>query len=112
MYYIYCILLEDCFFSHSAKKLLDEYKIKHEFIYISNYNKDKYKYDKISTFPQIYIKKKNSHGSLLIGGYDNLKELFTMFYKKYNKDDILLAMNNYKFSKKIILRLMQIFNSF
>lgn len=65
-YYFNAIILENCPFSNNALALLKEYKkITTKITNINSQNKENYKSDQISTFPQIYLKKKNSTGSLL-----------------------------------------------
>jgi glutaredoxin-related protein len=110
MYYIHGILLNNCSYSNNAKQLLETYNIPNKLISITHEEKDKFKYDEINTFPQIYVKKENTKGSILIGGYDNLNELFTLFYKNYNKDNIENIMNKYKLSRKLVLRIIEMFN--
>lgn len=112
MYYFNTILLEDCPYSMSANELLKNYNIKSNIIWVNSNNKELYKTDKISTFPQIYLRKHNSVGNLLIGGYTNLKDLTDLLYKKkYNNEIIKTTMNKYKISKKTSLRLFQLINN-
>ena len=114
-YYLTCILLKDCPYSISANNLLKEYKINSHVVWINNTNKkekEKYKTDKISTFPQIYLKKKNTVGNILIGGYSELKTLVDLVYKKsVNDDNINIIMNKYNYSKKTCLRIIQLINN-
>jgi len=111
-YYFKCILLEGCPYSISANNLLKEFNIKSNIEWINNNNKDKYKTDKISTFPQIYLTKKNKIGKLLIGGYSDLKYLFDLVYKKkYNSETVNIIRNKYNYSKKTTLRVIQLINN-
>jgi glutaredoxin len=111
MYYLKLISLEGCPYSNAANDFVKNNKIESEITSISHSEKDKYKSDKIKTFPQIYLNKKNSSGSVLIGGYDNLisyyesiqsnKKSFDYVIKKIKKD-------NKNLSEKSILRLIQL----
>jgi len=112
MYYFKCIFLDGCSYCIKANQLLSKYNIKYTFETVNYEESHKFITDKISTFPQIYLIKEGSKGSLLIGGYDNLNELFTLFYKKkYDSDNVTLIMNKYGYSKKIVLRLIQLLNN-
>jgi glutaredoxin len=53
-YNIKIIFLENCDFSKKSLKLLQDNNIKYELVEIDHMNKDKFKTDIISTFPQIY----------------------------------------------------------
>lgn len=113
MYYIHTVLLENCPFSNSAKNLLDKYNIKYTNTIVNHSNKEIFKTDKLKTFPQVFLKKKNSKGSLYLGGYNELDELFRMFYKqKMNSANLLLVQNKYKISKKAGLRLIELINNY
>jgi glutaredoxin len=110
MYYLYIITLEDCSYSVAAIDLLNSLNIKYKRLKVNEINKEKYKTEEINTFPQIYLKKKND--TLLLGGYNNLKEFIDIFInQKYNKKKILKFHNKYKlWNKKSILRLLEIIN--
>jgi glutaredoxin len=111
-YSLKMILLEGCPYSISASKLLKSFNIKNNEIWINQENKEKYKTDKISTFPQIYLTKKNKIGNLLIGGYSDLKYLFDLVYKKnYNSETVNIIRNKYNYSKKTTLRVIQLINN-
>lgn len=112
-YYLYSVILKNCPYSMAAYNLLKtDSKIKKKFLFVDNYNKEKYKTDMISTFPQIYLKRYNKNGSLLIGGYSDLKILFNLFYKKkYSDNDVeKFITDNSKWSKKSLLRFIQLIN--
>ncbi len=112
MYYFNAILLDECPYSINAKRLLEQYNINHKIIIVTQHNKEKYKNDKIKTFPQIYLKKENSVGNVLIGGYDELNSLINLSNnKKFNNDIVNSIMNKYKISKKTSLRLYQLINN-
>ncbi len=112
-YYLYCVILRDCYFSNQAHKLLDSHKnIKKEIVIIEQEHKEKYKTDQIKTFPQIYLKKNNANGTQLLGGYSELQNFINKFYGNYNKQylkDFLDQNNNW--SKKSTLRLIELINS-
>ena len=106
------ILLEGCPYSISASELLKSFNIKNKEIWITQENKDKYKTYNISTFPQIYLTKKNKIGNLLIGGYSDLKYLFDLVYKKkYNHETVNIIRNKYNYSKKTTLRIIELINN-
>ena len=78
-YYLKAIILQGCPYSNNAVKLLKEHKIISDIEYITYNNKELYKTDKIQTFPQIYLKKYNSKGNLLLGGYNDLNNFISTF---------------------------------
>jgi len=113
MYYIHTVLLKDCPYSNSAKNLLDKYNIKYTNTIVNHNNKDSFKIDTLQTFPQVFLKKQNNKGSVLLGGYSNLDELFVMFYKqKLDNNKLLLVQNKYNMSKKAVLRLVGVINNY
>ena len=99
MYYLQLISLKDCPYSEAAQSLLKDNNINHELVLVNRNEKDKFKTDNISTFPQIYLKKENSNGSVLIGGYDLLKEYYDSAKNTKNLDKL----------KKVIKKIRQIF---
>jgi hypothetical protein len=112
-YYFNAIVLEYCPFSNNALELLKKYKnITTKITTITSHNKENYKTDKIATFPQIYIKKQNHSGSLLLGGYSELQNVFDVFRKtNYSKDNIkYFIANNDGWSKKAVIRLIELVN--
>ena len=112
-YYLHSVILQNCPYSNAAHDLLKNYpKIKTKITFVNNNNKENYKTEYINTFPQIYLKRSNKNGSLLIGGYTEIKELFDLFYKtKYSKKKILEFINkNNKWSKKSLLRFIHLIN--
>lgn len=109
-YYLQLVILENCSYSNAAKELLQNHKIKTKIISVNYANKDNYKTEEINTFPQIYLKKNNNNGSLLIGGYTDLKKLFDQYYKiEYSSDKIKLI--NDKWSKRALLNFIILINS-
>lgn len=110
-YYFKIILLENCPYSLNAKKLLDKYKIPCQQIIVSKKEKNKFKTELISTFPQIYIKKNMNNGNLLIGGYDDLKYYFDIFRSKPLTKELFSSIySTNKFSKKGIIILYKLIN--
>jgi glutaredoxin-related protein len=109
MYYLKIIVLKNCGYCNDAIQLLKEYKkIEIDIITIKDDERHLYKTEFIKTFPQIYLKKKNSIGSLLIGGYDDLN--FIKNTIKKNKNTIEKIKKKYKnFSRKAVLRLIELF---
>lgn len=109
MYFLKIFLLKNCPYCIATKDLLKNIK-NLNIIYVDDIDKDKYKTKSISTFPQIYLKKNNSKGSLLLGGYSDLKFVFDLIN---NQDDIKIIQNKFKkkydnWSNKAVLRLIQI----
>lgn len=109
-YYLHSVILKGCPYSNAAHELLTNIS---EFTFVDYNNKDKHKTSDISTFPQIYLKRKDSNGSLLIGGYDNIKEMYDLFHKKeYSETNInKFIENNKNWSKKSLLRFIELINS-
>jgi len=111
-YYLHAIVLEGCPYSNAALELLNEHKnIKTQIIKVNQTNKDNYKTTEIGTFPQIYLKRNNKNGSLLLGGYDKLEKFFDTFYfNKYSQENVKQYIND-KWSKKSVLRLIELINT-
>jgi len=111
-YYIYNIGLKNCSYSVFAIELLKIHNIPHENIIINYDEKKLYKNNIIDTFPQIYLKRYGKNGSLLLGGYDDLKFTIENFKKQeYDKNKVESFMIKYKWSKKATLRLIELLNS-
>ena len=116
-YFINVIVLENCPYSIKAEQILNHYKIKHDIIRVNHNNKYKYKNDSINTFPQIYLKKRNHNGNLLIGGYNHLKSLIETFKNnKYTDSTINEYINNNEYitqnniTIKLLLKLINLIN--
>lgn len=113
MYYFKIISLKSCPYSEAAESLFRENDIKHELFKVNNSEKEKFKTPDINTYPQIYLKKKHSTGSVLIGGFDNIKEYFDII-KNNNNSKILdklktkIKKDNNNISEKSILRLIEL----
>jgi hypothetical protein len=110
MYTIYIYYIDFCLYSENALKKLKN--IKHKKFLVPPDKKHLYTNKYINTFPQIYLKKDNSIGSLLIGGYEDLDFIIDTLkkYKDLNKlSKILNKRYNNKWSKKAIFRLIELF---
>lgn len=97
----------------AALELLDSLNIKYKRLSVSVANKDRYKTNEISTFPQIYLRKTVSNNSILLGGYDKLKQFVDTFINQpYNEKNIIkYNKENRLWTKKLILRLMEIMHA-
>jgi glutaredoxin len=110
-YYLKVIILEGCPYGNKTKKLLNENNIQTKYVYIDHENKENYKTEDIQTFPQIYLNKYNSKGNLLLGGSSDLEDFISTFKnKQYNVKNVNNFMEKYKWSKKAVLRLIQLIN--
>ena len=110
-YYIKAFLLENCPYGALAEELLKKNNIPYKKIMINKKNSELYKSKLINTFPQLYLKKKNTSGNLLLGGYTELKTFINDFKTK-TIDTVKINdfMKNTKWSKKATLRLIQLIN--
>lgn len=112
MYYLFVVVLEGCPFSMNAVKLLKKYNINFKHLKVTSNDKDKYKTSEIQTFPQIYLKKKRTEDSLLLGGYTDLKKFFDIFInKKYDEKKVIEFQKKYLlWNKHSVLRLIELIN--
>ncbi len=105
------IILENCPYSIASNELLTNYNIQFEKIVVNQNNKEKYKTNIISTFPQIYIFNKDKE--ILLGGYSDIEEIINIINSSKNLDKIKEKLNkkypNFS-NNKIILRIIQVFN--
>lgn len=111
MYYIDVISLEGCPYSSSAEDLLTLKKVNYKLTKVKYDEKEMHKNDEIATFPQIYLKKKNSSGKMLIGGYDNLKDIYNKIATSKSIDSMVKSVSKSvgrNFNKKTILRLVEL----
>lgn len=114
MYYIKLISLKGCPYSEAAESLLSNNKIKSEIVSVNYHEKDKFKTNEAQTFPQLYLKKKYSSGSLFLGGYDTFKSYYDLAHSNSNKENILdkikqeIKNKNKNMSNKSILRLIEL----
>jgi glutaredoxin len=111
-YYFEIVALQNCPYSIAGIELLKDNKIKNTLISVNQENKDKYKTEEIQTFPQIYLKKENRDGSVLIGGYNDIKEFVDNFKNQhYDENKINIFLNKHKnLNRKNILRIIELFN--
>ena len=108
-YFLKTILLENCPFSINAHELIETNNIPHEKNWITQQEKQHYKTNNRNTFPQIYLCKKNSNGTLFLGGYSELQNIFNIINS--NKINIDTFMSNHTdWSLKSKLRLIQLLN--
>ena len=106
------IVLENCPYSIAASELLSNYKIKFDKIMVNNNNKQEYKTDKISTFPQIYMINQDKE-EILLGGYSNIEEIINIINSS-TKINVIKKEIKTKYSyinNKQILRIIEIFGS-
>ena len=108
-YKLKVIVLEHCPYSIAAVELLNNYNIKFQKKLVKQNNKEKFKTNEISTFPQIYIINKNE--KLLLGGYSDLEEIINIINKSKNLDKIKDELKEKYSNNKIILRIIEIFIS-
>ena len=114
MYYFKIISLKSCPYSEAAESLFRENNIKHELFKVDRAEKEKFKTADISTYPQIYLKKEHSNGSVLIGGFDTIKEYFDVVKNNTNNSKVLdklkskIKKDNNNISDKSILRLIEL----
>ena len=101
MYYFKLVSLEGCPYSKAGEELFSNNKIKHELIKVQHKEKIKFKSDNINTFPQIYLKKKYSKGSLLVGGYDDIKEYYDLVNSSNDPIDKIIKKFKGLLDKKI-----------
>ena len=107
-YKLKVIVLENCPYSIAAVELLNNYNIKFQKILVKQNNKEKFKTNEISTFPQIYMI--NNNEQLLLGGYSDLEEIINIIKSK-NLDKIKDELKEKYSNNKIILRIIKIFIS-
>ncbi len=110
-YFIKGILLEGCSYSIAADNLIKIHNIPSQITWVSQSEKLTYKTDQINTFPQIYLNKFNTKGNLLLGGYSDLLDFIDTFKnQKFNDEKVNQFINKYKWSKKSVLRFIQLIN--
>ena len=107
-YYLHAILLKDCPYSNKAHDLIKKYKIKNTINIVDESNKEKFKMENYFTYPQIFLKKDESNSSLFLGGYSDLNNFIDTFKNKYNDIDVRVIQDKYKWSKKAVLRLIEL----
>ena len=111
-YYLNLILLEGCPYSEAAFKTVKNLNIKNKYVWVNSKNKESYKTNSISTFPQIYLMKEDRLGSVLIGGNSDLQNIIGTFYKKKLDDKLVKEYDKkYDWSHKATLRIIELINS-
>ena len=111
MYYFDVISLEGCPYSTAAETLLESKNINFKLTEVKYNEREMHKNDEITTFPQIYLKKKNSSGKLLVGGYDKLNNLVDILNSSTNIETISDKFSHNlgeTFNKKTVLRLIEL----
>ena len=110
-YYVKAILLQNCPYSIAAHQLINNFNIPHKVTFITNTQKINFKNESIDTFPQIFLRKYNTNGNLLLGGYDDFHHFIQTFKgNKLSDENINKFMDKYKWSKKATLRFIQLIN--
>ena len=110
MYYLQIISLDNCPYSIAANELVNTNTINSKITQVNHQTKDNFKSKYITTFPQVYLKKQNSTGSLLLGGYEELKYYFDLVKNNRNIDTLKDSIKKYNknLSDKATLRLIQL----
>lgn len=81
--------IQHCPFCHRAIQLLKQKKLKYKNIVVDTKDKEKYKKkNKMTTFPQIFYRKKK------IGGFDNLNSIIDICEALNNNDIDPLIIKN------------------
>lgn len=110
MYYLKIYYINNCHFSTKLLNLLNNNNIEFKQKLINEKKKKLYKSSVIKTFPQVYLKKYNSKGSLLLGGYTDINYILnTIKNNEFEQIYKNLKEKNNNLSKRTILRLIQLF---
>lgn len=111
-YYLFIVALKHCPYSEAAIDLVKKHNISHDILIVTADDKDKYKTEEISTFPQVYLKKHGSYGSLLLGGFSDL-EFAHNFIKTITNENLEQKYNEFgkkkNWNKKQFYRLVELF---
>ncbi len=109
-YILKSIVLKNCPYSNALIDILKNNNIKSNIITVTHENKDKYKTKYINTFPQLYLMKNNKE-ELLIGGYNDTKNILDIINNENELDNIKKKLNLiYPNNNKNILRLIKLLN--
>jgi glutaredoxin len=106
MFKLKLISLDGCPYSMGAESFLDDLNINYELVKVYQENKEEYKTKEIRTFPQIYL------DNVLLGGYDDLKELYDTLSSKTELDEMIEYLNTKyksKMTRKNKLRVIEFF---
>ena len=113
-YYLHLISLANCPYSNLVEELLKNHNYNFKLTSITANLKDNWKTDEINTFPQVYLKRKNSKGSVLLGGYDKMNiihNIISSITDKNLKENIKKLQKMYPLlSYKSCLRLIKLKN--
>ncbi|ADO67212.1 hypothetical protein crov179 [Cafeteria roenbergensis virus] len=109
-YYLQVNSLIGCPYSIEVEKILQQENINSKIIKINPSEKHLYKNEQISSFPQIFLKKYNSKGQLLLGGNSDFKEILNLQNKDLNIQIKSLLKKYPVMTHKTKLRLIQLFN--
>lgn len=108
-YYLKVNSLENCPFSLEIEDIFKNKKFHYIIHKIKRSEKELYKNDDIKTFPQIYLEKYNSKGSILLGGNSDIKEIINNNHKSL-EDQINILNKKYKhINNKTKLRIIELF---
>jgi hypothetical protein len=116
-YYLYAVILKNCPYSTAGHELINSFNhIEKKFSIIQAREKDKYKTEYINTFPQIYLKRHNTNGTQLIGGYSEFKSIVETFYHNTDNLNIENKVNDFlkensSWNKKSFLRLIELLHN-
>lgn len=111
-YYLHLVSLQGCPYSKAVEELLKKNNYTTKITPITYNLKENWKSEKISTFPQIYLKKNGSSGSILIGGFNDMKQVHNIINRtsKENLKENANKLNKMypEMSYKSCLRLIQL----
>jgi glutaredoxin len=108
-YYLQVNSLIGCPYSIELENIIQTKRIHAEINKVSSDEKHLYKNDEISTFPQVYLKKYNSQGSILLGGNSDIKEILGNNNKTFDEQFKFITKKYPKMSKKAKLRVIELF---
>ena len=106
MFKLKLISLDGCPYSMAAKSFLDDLNIKYDLVKVYQENKEKFKTNEIKTFPQVYL------NNVLLGGFDDLKEIYDTLSSKTELDEMIEYLNikyKSKMTRKNKLRIIEFF---
>lgn len=109
-YFLQINSLIGCPYSIQVEELIKNTNIPHNITKISFEDKNKFKNENIQTFPQIYLKKDNSQGQLLLGGNSDFMEIYNNRKKNLNIQMDILNNKYPDFGKKTKLRIIELLN--
>lgn len=108
-YYLLINSLIGCPYSIELENIIKKHKIQTEINKIFPEEKHLYKNNNISTFPQVFFKKYNSKGSILLGGNSDFKQILNINNKSIEEQLNYLNNKYPNISKKVKLRIIQLF---